>query len=803
MSQLSETLAKFSNSKWQTIYGHAKDCATFLKCLLEREERNITRFCSNWAIRKDSFLRSIYLSAYFHDIGKNTIEFQSNISDGRHSGNYPHAFFAFPILREIYRGPWKQYLFDKEFPFEIYSIFGHHTQLYKSMYDSVNTKPRYLTNSINRFLGKAYDCYKETGFEDLFDFSREEFMILDKSLYKSTSGFGFVEDIRKFRDSAVSKTANSSSPDTIKAIYTYAHSFLKASDHLSSIRFDEFAQKDVSSQKVFGPVASNPHDYMENLDLDKGKISEGHPLRTFQTCLAEEGQKYSVLWAPCGRGKTEASLLWAKSMSEKFGITRVVYAMPTQVTGNSMFGRFAQIKKLDGCGLFHGRSFIVLKQQKNIEQKSQEDDYTSPDDLDEIRTLLFKSNVFQKPITVTTVDHLVYSLIHGFSQADYTMGNLQNSCIIFDEAHYYDETSLMHLYTAIEILRKMGIPHLLMSGTLPQFVLNALPKDIYVMFKDSEGLTYEPFKVVRRNEYLIQNGEVNQSVVKEIIGNHKGLRQFVILNTVQRAQTFYSALKDKLDPDNIILYHSQYTYTDRRKKEEMINKTKNRRPLILVATQVIEVSLDITSDLMYSELAPVDALGQRAGRLNRGSKTYIENNTEHIMHIFRVENYNPYKAMEEIMDLTDREFKEGAYSYRKIKEICDRVYASKKLSTSVVFYDIFREGCLFGRPYWDITNEDETGRLGFKFRSEEVPTIDVIPESIYAGDEHNLKVENMVRIPISRIVSVNTDDVVYPVEIDRGSRKRRYLICRIPYDSKVGFSDTAVQAENSVCYNIV
>ncbi len=64
---------------------------------------------------------------------------------------------------------------------------------------------------------------------------------------------------------------------------------------------------------------------------------------------------------------------------------------------------------------------------------------------------------FFKPITVTTIDHIIYSFVHGFNQSDFALGNLQSAVLIFDEVHYYETKTLNHLYSLFNILKMMNI----------------------------------------------------------------------------------------------------------------------------------------------------------------------------------------------------------------------------------------------------------------------------------------------------------------------------------------------------------
>ena len=92
-----------------------------------------------------------------------------------------------------------------------------------------------------------------------------------------------------------------------------------------------------------------------------------------------------------------------------------------------------------------------------------------------------------------------------------------------------------------------------------------------------------------------------------------GKRVLVVVNTVGRCQELAQALEE-LHP---VCYHSKFILKDRRKKEALI---LNQEPMLLIATQVVEVALDIDFDVLFTECAPPDALAQRAGRVNRKRK---------------------------------------------------------------------------------------------------------------------------------------------------------------------------------------
>jgi CRISPR-associated endonuclease/helicase Cas3 len=467
-----------------------------------------------------------------------------------------------------------------------------------------------------------------------------------------------------------------------------------------------------------------------------------------------------------------------------------------------MFGKGEVDKEkfVDGkkyVGLFHGKSFIKLKSEimkENLDEK----------DIQEIQSETFKGNVFFKPITVTTIDHLIYSFVHGFRQADFALGNLQNAMIIFDEVHYYEKNTLNHLTTLFRLLKKFDIPHLLMSGTLPDFIRDELKG--YVEVVDKEGIGYTPFsfnlihknliKVPKSTDEHTENSLIDQKVLDEIINYYNlELKQFIILNTIKKAQEFYKILKSNLkknyDDPNIILYHSQFIYKDRVKKElEIMNKSK-QGPFILIATQVIEISLDISCDVMYTELAPPDAIGQRGGRINRKGRTFFSNGFIHEMKIFLPENYLPYN--EKLLKKTKEKIVNGPRSYNEIKILCDKIYNDYKLEKTNL-KKIFKECSLFGYRPIEIAFGENEGRL-LQIREDKIQKIDVIPCKYYKNEEINLNVENQVKIPLwwyKNDQKEHDEELEYFEIIPKviGKKEKYYVICKMDYNAEIGFNNT-------------
>ncbi|WP_051920821.1 CRISPR-associated helicase/endonuclease Cas3 [Thermodesulfobacterium hydrogeniphilum] len=775
MKPIAKLQIKNGEKYFQTLEGHTKDALKILKTYIQRDYETIFQFCERWNLNLEKFLKNLFLTVYLHDIGKLTKEFQENIRQNKQSQHYPHAYYGFFLLRNSFNDT------ILDIPIELAAILGHHTQLYDGLYEDSNQikSPTFLKNEIYEFAEKSINTYQELGFKNFFKF--EGFAIAEIPEFRTTKA-------RRMRNSFVfeiNDTVNSyKNWERIKSIFSYFFAILQICDDYASAHFSKFVENYEGEQRIFDSVLENPEEYVPVLKIDDPikTILRGKKFYQFQKEMLEPS-KFMTLFAPCGRGKTEAALLWALNVLKKHKRNKIVFAMPTQTTSNAMYDRLKEIFGEKNVSLYHGRSFVKLKEEKRESQEEFEEEKS----VEEIRSEVFKGNVFFKPITITTVDHLVYSFVKGFSQADFALGNLQNAVIIFDEVHYYEKLTLEHLLTLFNTLTKMDIPHLLMSGTLPDFMLKKLGNR-YKYIVDKEGLNFKPFRLDFYEKSIFQN-----DVIKEIVQNcQKGLTQFIILNTVESAKKMYLNLKEKLqnfenDP-KLVLYHSQFTYKDRIKKEEEIYRKLKEKPFVLIATQVIEISLDISCDVMYSELAPPDALGQRAGRLNRKGKEW-KNEIEHVLKIYLPEKHLPYDQT--LFEKTKSVVKDyqKPLGYQEVKEFCDKVYTDYLLDIPTNLLSFFRECTIFGYNWKDITFDGEEGRI-FKVRDEKIQHIDVLPECIYEKeDEGGFKVENLVKIPLYYLLEDLKKGLgyFYQKEVKKGGKSKTYWICRYPYTYELGF----------------
>jgi CRISPR-associated endonuclease/helicase Cas3 len=349
--------------------------------------------------------------------------------------------------------------------------------------------------------------------------------------------------------------------------------------------------------------------------LDSLHSHQKEAARTLGNCL---------LVAPTGSGKTEAAILWAgcqKTADQSTG--RVFYILPYQASINAMHSRLSSIFP-NAVALQHSRSVQALY-RRLLEEK----EYTSAKAAVEARREQALARLHHHPVRVLTP----YQLLRGaFRLKGYEalFTDATDGLFIFDEVHAYDTRRLGMILGMIDYLgRRLGGRFLVMSATFPK-VLRDLLSDALLEVKtvESSAAMYRAFS--RHTLRLVDGSIGDPNVLKKIAERaYDGDSVLVVCNTVRMATEVRRLLNDHLRESNIDaeLLHSRFNSRDRFSKERKLlgrlgtrNRDAKAVPAILVATQVVEVSLDLDFDTVFTEPAPLESLVQRFGRVNRGRR---------------------------------------------------------------------------------------------------------------------------------------------------------------------------------------
>ena len=353
--------------------------------------------------------------------------------------------------------------------------------------------------------------------------------------------------------------------------------------------------------------------------------------------LAEKsGAQLVLIEAPMGEGKTEAGVFAAAQMAERRGKDGLYFALPTAATSNQMVRRIRSFLDMNGSSssvrLLHSRAWLDQPEER----------WNSRDEQDSVATWLMPvkrgllgqyavGTVDQAMLAATNVKYGVLRLL-----------GLSNKALIIDEIHSYDAYMDKIIIRLLEWCRALEIPVVMLSATLPpekkQKLLSAYTPHAFtgdyplITAIDGDGTVTERRikETSHRLEIKISLSPVLHDAEKiaelAVAQTAEGGCLCVLMNTVREAQEVYSAIRERYDGD-LILFHAQFPAGQRAELEDACirryGKDKTQRPKrsILVATQVVEQSLDVDFDRMITAIAPVDLLMQRIGRVFRHDDT--------------------------------------------------------------------------------------------------------------------------------------------------------------------------------------
>jgi len=585
-----------AKSNGETLEEHVLSCLMVwqeLKSAIPKlpETSGISRF---WDL--------LFAALYVHDIGKGQIEFQKLL---RHQPNdwerQRHEIYSIPFVEKFNLNDDEEMLI-KEAVLSHHRDFGWLDQHHK---DKQTLQLEYH----NKWKDKGKPTHPEDYEENLCrKFNKNNLIAHINQFNHVTEQFGIIG--LDFSRKVSLKNQKHPIVDIVQKTNTNLNDLnnsfgrilfsgsLKICDHYGSAKQTKFRHLK-PSHFVF-------------LDRLKSRLEqEGKNLYSHQV-QCQQQKSHCILIAPTGSGKTEAALAWLRNQEPEKG--RIYYVLPFTASINAMHQRLA--KNMDPehdlltsvVGVQHGHleeylASFHLKDHSGLDLKTR------------IR-LKKEKEKFKRmihPIKILTPFQLL-KYFYGIKRFEMGFVQLVGAKLIFDEIHAYDAVTFAQILIMLQVLiQRFQCTIMIMTATLPTFLLQMLQR----VLCDVQPIKPEsPFLDSARHKIHFREGQIFNCISEIDKLYRNGKRILVVCNTVRHAQIFFQRILDEIDinPELAVLLHGRFTANDRAKKEQKALSPQTR---ILVGTQAIEISLDIDYDILFTEPAPLDALLQRFGRVNR------------------------------------------------------------------------------------------------------------------------------------------------------------------------------------------
>lgn len=291
-----------------------------------------------------------------------------------------------------------------------------------------------------------------------------------------------------------------------------------------------------------------------------------------------------------GIGKTEAATIWSD-------IGKTFFTLPIRTSINAIYDRIKFDIGYKDVGLLHSSAVDYL------EEKEDKFDYH----------LYEQTKNLGNRVIVCTIDQ-IFPFIFRYNGYEKIYATLAFSKVIIDEIQAYSPEITAIILKGIKMINDIGGKFMIMTATLPRIYKDELEK-MGIKFKFGEFL-----KPIMRHKLSINDNSLDNDI-ENIINKASSSKVLVILNRIDKANELYLKIKEK-NVENVNVLHSRFIKNDRSNKENsIINFSKNREKTgIWITTQIVEASLDIDFDYLFTEMSTLDSLFQRCGRCYRSRK---------------------------------------------------------------------------------------------------------------------------------------------------------------------------------------
>lgn len=478
--------------------------------------------------------------------------------------------------------------------------------------------------------------------------------------------------------------------------------------------------------------------------------------------FAEKNQdKNVIVIGSTGMGKTEGALLWSKN-------DKTFFTLPLRISINAIYDRIKDTIGYRHVGLLHSTALDYL------DEKNEEDEFNK---IQQAR------NLYEK-ITTCTIDQ-IFPFVFKYRGYEKIYATLSYSKVVIDEIQAYSPEIVAVLLKGLQMINNLDGKFMVMTATLPRIYREKL-QEMGIKFEYNEFI-----KDTKRHKFEIIDKSINEDI-DEIKEKSKNKKVLIIVNTINKAIELYKFLKNE-GVEKVNLLHSRFEQEDRSEKERDIKEFSKQKDEsgIWITTQIVEASLDIDFDMLYTEMSTLDSLFQRFGRCYRSRKyegkepnikIHIKE-TSGVGYIYDKEIHQ--KSIELLQDYNGQILEEKT----KI-DLVDKLY-SKEMLQNTDFYKKFNEAFRVLDNIIDYdTSKNDAQRI-----LRNINNIDVIPKIIYDNnlnlfEEYSKESDKKKKYELKRRI-----DKLFISISSSNKKKLGNLIIECPYIKEKYIIDTKYDNE--------
>lgn len=653
---------------------HALDVASVASVLLQKESRVLKKLSAITGVEENLLLQFLLFLVAIHDIGKFSITFQNIVPELLKflQAKSSSKKYQYDKARHDQLG---MYLFDAELSHKFYEYLDK-AGISRANHRMVNKIIRILANTslghhgipprsnANVYVGDYFEADDQNAVKEFFD-DMASFFLPGGLLISLLSS---LENDREILKRMIKE---------LKLVTWNLAGIITQSDWIASGSDFSFQSTHESIEEYWNKIKPRAEAAVEKTGIvptPPNKSTGFSYLFPEYTVSATDLQKKCneieltagpqlfILEDLTGSGKTEAAMTLVSRMMASGKADGCFIGLPTMATANAMYSRmkscyrklFAEDRK-PSIVLSHGARHLSEEFRSSILTNVADENIDRPElSHEEVNSGKFHctnwladstKKSLLSDIGVGTIDQLLMSILPVRYQ-NLRYHGMTNKVLVVDEVHAYDPYMNRLLRAVLRAHSSAGGSAVLLSATIPHELKTQLIKSFYdgIGIEESDWFPIDHFPLISRvdnsgtSEVFVNYNQKNRQIDVELLYDGEATCKQIkhdldngrcvswIRNTVSDVFDAYNKLTMDygISEKKIIVFHSRFAYSDRMRIEEQVlglfgkESSKHARVgKLVLATQVIEQSLDLDFDVMVSDLAPIELLIQRAGRLHR------------------------------------------------------------------------------------------------------------------------------------------------------------------------------------------